>query len=171
MKSTDSCLFLSLSPHNSHFLWSWCQSWMTVSTGRRNYLRWLDWLVTFVKQRKHMCKQWFRRNYLLSNQHLKMLPDLPASAAYVGIFRISAFYNKAMERERETLWNTNSLHAGLHGISFPCIVSLFASTLCAFASFYLSVVTWSQSLQCRRGDSNECGSLTPTCFATSDEKK
>lgn len=45
-----------------------------------------------------------------------MLPDLPASAAYVGIFCISAFYNKAMERERETVWNTNSLHAGLHGI-------------------------------------------------------
>lgn len=60
------------------------------------------------------------------------------------------------------MWNTDSLHAGLHGISFPSIVSLFTSTLCAFASFYLSVVTWSQSLQCRRGDSDGCGSLTPT---------
>lgn len=60
------------------------------------------------------------------------------------------------------MWNIDSLHAGLHGISFPSIVSLFTSTLCAFASFYLSVVTWSQSLQCRRGDSDGCGSLTPT---------
>lgn len=58
--------------------------------------------------------------------------------------------------------DTDSLHAGLRGISFPSIVSLFTSTLCVLASFYLSVVTWSQSLQRRRGDSDECGSLTPT---------
>lgn len=66
-----------------------------------------------------------------------------------------------MERERG-MQDTDSFHAGLRGISFPSIVSLFTSTLCAFASFYLSVVTWSQSLQCRGGDSDECGSLTPT---------
>lgn len=149
---------------NHIFYESWCQSWMTVSTGRRKYLKWLDWLVTFVKQGKHMCKQWFRRNYLLSNQHLKMLPDLPANAAYAGIFCIHPSFLQPSHRKRKgnCVWNTDSLHARLHGISFPSIVSMCTSTLCAFASFYLSVVTWSQSLQCRRGDSNECGSLTPT---------
>lgn len=70
-----------------------------------------------------------------------------------------------MEREKGNhAWDTDSLKESLCGISFPSIVSLLTSTLYEFASFYLSVVTWGQSLQCGWGDSNECGSLTLTLF-------
>lgn len=156
--------FFSPSLHMNHiFYGSWCQSWMTVSTGRRKYLKWLDWLVAFVKQGKHMCKQWFRRNYLLSNQHLKMLLDLPANAAYVGIFCIQPSFLQQSHRKRKgnyvehkfltckTPWDIISLycfHVYLHPL---CICQVL-----------FECVTWSQSLPCRRGDSKECDSLTPT---------
>lgn len=157
---------------NHIFYESWCQSWMIVSTGRRNYLKWLDWLDAFVKQGKDMCKQWFRRNHLLSNQHLKMLPDLPANAAYVGIFciRPSFLQQSHGKRKGNCVWNTDSLHAGLHGISFPSIVSLFTSTLCAFASFYLSVVL-PRARACSVGEVTAMNVVPwlPHCFATSDE--
>lgn len=39
--------FLSLSLHESHFLWSWLPSWMTISIGKRNNLKWLDWCHIF----------------------------------------------------------------------------------------------------------------------------
>lgn len=75
-----------------------------------------------------------------------------------------------MERERETVSGTDSLHAGLHGISFPSIVSLFTSTLCAFASFYLSVVL-PGARACSVGEviAMNVVPLLPHRFATSDE--